>query len=229
MDRQRLIVTADDFGLSSRANRNILHLISLGKIDRVGVMVHGNITPNELDQLLKSGVKLDIHLDIKHEFPAQTTLPKNVFVRGLTFLWSYVSRKFSTSKVQSDWCEQIEMFNKLVGRNPDGINSHEHVHFFPPFFKLALKIAEQYSIPYIRIGESGISIGTSLISKILHLLRILNKKKFSSSSNVSSKSLVSIDWISDMDNFLDNLPAGTIEFVCHPAIAEDFVSVKKYF
>ena len=28
--------------------------------------------------------------------------------------------------------EFAEKFKEIFGKNPDGINSHEHVHFFPP-------------------------------------------------------------------------------------------------
>ncbi|KKQ80371.1 MAG: hypothetical protein UT03_C0026G0009, partial [Candidatus Moranbacteria bacterium GW2011_GWD2_38_7] len=49
--RERLLIAADDFGISSRANRNILYLVSLGKINRVGVMTRGIISPREIEQL----------------------------------------------------------------------------------------------------------------------------------------------------------------------------------
>ena len=66
--RQNLIINADDFGVSPLANKNILYLAMLGKIDRVGIMAHGKFSSEEIAQIIKSGVKLDIHLDILHEF-----------------------------------------------------------------------------------------------------------------------------------------------------------------
>ena len=227
--RQRLIVAADDFGISARANRNTLYLISLGKIDRVGVMVHGTISAKEIDELNRSGVKIDIHLDILHELGADRKKRQSSIGRGIEFLGKLLTGKVTTKKVEQDWRNQIELFKKIFGRSPDGINSHEHVHFFPPFFKVALNLEKEYDIPYIRFGSSMSMRHHMSVSHILHYLRHFDKRACEEASCVSSGALVSLDWLSDMDFFLDNLPEGTIEIACHPELAEDFVKIKKYF
>lgn len=227
--RQRLIVSADDFGVSPRANRNILYLISLGKIDRVGVMIHGTFSDKEINELIRSGVKLDIHLDVLHKFNDNRSKRRSAVLRGLGFLGKILSGKLSAKKVENDWRGQLEKFKKIFGRNPDGLNSHEHVHFFPPFFKIALKLEDEYFIPYIRFGDSVSIRHHKIVAYILHLLKLINRKACLESGCVSSNSLVSLDWIRDVDKFLNNLPEGTIEIACHPELAEDFVKIKKYF
>lgn len=227
--RQRLIVTADDFGMSQRANQNILYLISLGKINRVGVMVNGKITKAEVDDLIRSGVKLDIHLDILHELGDQRKQRKSVFFRTFDFIVKIITRKISSSKVRKDWESQIIKFKEIIGKNPDGINSHEHVHFFPPFFKIAMKLKDEHSIPYVRFGDSFVARHNNFISRILHYLRKINMRSCQEHGCVSSGSLVSLDWIKDIDDFLNNPPEGTIEIICHPELANDFVKVKKFF
>ena len=62
----KVLVSVDDFGISKEANKNILTLIASNKIDRVSVMMNGILTTEEVQILLESGVKLDIHLDRKH-------------------------------------------------------------------------------------------------------------------------------------------------------------------
>ena len=228
-NRQRLIINADDFGISPRANRNILYLISLGKIDRVGMMVHGQFLAVELDTLLKSGVKLDVHLDILHEFHDKRRARSGALGRILEFGWKFLSGQISPRKIKADWRKQILLFQKITGKNPDGLNSHEHVHFFPLFFRIILDLGEEFSIPYVRFGENTPKNFPSLVAKILAVLRKIDRKKFKASRSVSSGSLISLDWLQDIDNFLDNLPTGTVEIACHPELAEDFVSIKKYF
>lgn len=227
--RQRLIVTADDFGISPRANRNTLYLISLGKINRVGVMVRGQISAKEINDLVRSGVKIDIHLEISNELGSDRKNRHGIFLRGAEFLGKILIRKLSAKKVSEDWENQIEKFREMFGKNPDGINSHEHVHFFPPFFKVAIALQNRYSIPYIRFGDGRFPHHNNGVSRILHYLRRINMATCLKYSCVSSGSLVSIDWISNFDEFLDNLPEGTIEIVCHPELAKDFVEIKKYF
>jgi predicted glycoside hydrolase/deacetylase ChbG (UPF0249 family) len=227
--RNRLIVNADDFGVSPRANRNILYLITLGKIDRVSVMAYGNFSDKEIKDLVRSSVKIDIHLDILHEFHDERSKRQSAIVRILGFLGKILSGKLSRKKVEADWRRQLEKFREIFGKNPDGVNSHEHVHFFPPFFKVALKLEAEYSIPYIRFGDSVSILHHKLVAYILHLLRMVNSNACLKSGCVSSGSLVSLDWISDVDKFLNKLPEGTVEIACHPELAEDFVKIKQYF
>jgi chitin disaccharide deacetylase len=227
--RHRIVVSADDFGVSPRANGNICHSVMLGKIDRVGVMVHGKFSDEEIMQLVKNGIKLDIHLDILHEFHDNRKKRKSASLRVLEFLGKIATGKLSSRKVETDWRSQIEKFREIFGRNPDGINSHEHVHFFPPFFKIALKLQAEYSIPYMRFGDSVFMLHNKPVAHILHWLRIINRKKFQKSSAVSSGSFISLDWIKDMDKFLSNLPKGAVEIACHPETADDLEKIKRYF
>lgn len=227
--RQRLMVSADDFGISSRANRNILFLISIGKIDRVGVMTNGIISPREVDELSRSGVKIDIHLDILHEFEDNRKKRTGSLSRIAGFLGRMLTGEVWPSKVEQEWENQFQSFKNLFGRYPDGISSHEHVHFFPPFFKIALKLQIKYNIPYIRFGDS-LKIGNhNAVAYVLHLLRLLDIKACRKVACVSSTRLISLDWIKNVDSFLENLPDGTIEIACHPELADDFVKIKKYF
>ncbi|MDD5397019.1 MAG: hypothetical protein PHW24_03090, partial [Candidatus Moranbacteria bacterium] len=69
----------------------------------------------------------------------------------------------------------------------------------------------------------------NMVSHIMHYLRKINLKTFSQSGCVSTGSLISLDWIKNVDKFLDNPPEGTIEIVCHPELANDFVRIKKHF
>lgn len=227
--RQRLIVTADDFGISPHANSNILYLISLGKINRVGIMSSGEISPKEVSELAHSGVKLDIHLDILHKFNKGRKKRHSAILRVIEFLGKILTGKISTKKIRSDWQGQIEKFHTLFGKYPDGINSHEHIHFFPPFFKVALDLQEKYDIPYIRFGNSINVRHHTIVAYILHLLKLVDQKACDRSNCVSSSALVSLDWINDMDAFLNNLPTGKTEIVCHPELQEDFAKIKEYF
>jgi predicted glycoside hydrolase/deacetylase ChbG (UPF0249 family) len=228
--RRRLLVTADDFGISERANRNILYLISLGKINRVGIMTKGDISSKEISELIRSGVKLDIHLDILHELGEdRKNRKKAVILRVLGFLGKIIAGKLSTKTVTADWENQINQFHELFGRNPDGINSHEHVHLFPPFFKITMQLQEKYMIPFVRFGDSVFVRHHNMVSHIMHYLRKINLKTCTLHGCVSTGSLISLDWITDLDQFLENPPEGTTEIVCHPELAEDFAKIKKYF
>jgi predicted glycoside hydrolase/deacetylase ChbG (UPF0249 family) len=228
-NKGKIFMAADDFGISPRANRNILHLIDIGKIDRVGVMINGEISQKEVDQLMRSGVKLDIHLDILHQLDEKRKKRTSATARSFEFALKYLLGKISAKKVSLDWENQIKKFKETFGKNPDGLNSHEHVHFFPQYFKIALRLQDTYSIPYLRFGNSTKQIYRNPVSLILNFLRKINTISNKKTEIISSRFLLSLDWIEDVDNFLDNLPEGTIEIVCHPELAKDFAKIKKFF
>ena len=140
-----LIISADDFGVSEKANQAILELAREKKIDRVSVITGGKISKKEVKELLESGVKIDIHLCLLNE--TQGGVVKRVAI----FLLDFLTGWYSSGKVKIIWKKQIEEFKTIFGRYPDGINSHEHIHFFPPLFKTALKIKEEFKISYIRL------------------------------------------------------------------------------
>ncbi len=193
-------------------------------------MTAGEISQKEVEELVRSGVKIDIHLETLHEKLGENRKKRQgVIFRGAEFLWKMLTGKISSKKVRTDWETQIERFREIFGKNPDGINSHEHVHFFPPFFKIAMELQDKYAIPFIRFGDSTSLRHNNMISHVLHYLRKLNMPTCIAHGCVSSGSLVSLDWIKKLDDFLNNPPEGTIEIVCHPELAEDFVKIKKYF
>lgn len=225
-NRNNFSICADDFGISERANRNIFHLLDLGKIDRIAIIIDGIINAKDIDKLLRSGCKLDIHLTM-----GPTGKESNgIFWRSLKFLLNYSFNGGSARNMEKKWDDQIKKFKKLFGKYPDGVNSHEHIHFFPPYFKKVLALSAKFEIPYIRFGNHRPPKFKSLISKILNFLHAINSPSFSKSIAVSSERMISLDWIMLKENEILTHPGeGVTEIVCHPERAEEFVFIRKIF
>ncbi|MDO8240471.1 MAG: ChbG/HpnK family deacetylase [Candidatus Moranbacteria bacterium] len=226
--REKLIISADDFGISQLANDHILALVEAGKLNRVSVMAHGKFTPEEIARLKKTGIKLDIHLDSASEIATDRKLRAGIFLRGIKFILAYLSDSGNHS-AKSDWQNQIQKFNILFGQNPDGLNSHQHIHFFPAYFKIITQLAQKNSIVFIRFGAEKILGSNNLICCILSCLRKINHKNFIVSKLESSDYMVSLDWLGNLPKFLDTLPEGITEIVCHPERPEELEIIKKYF
>lgn len=242
-----LIISADDFGVSETANRNILVLAREKKIDRTGVMMGGKISKEEAQALLATGVKIDIHLHLlEADFfdKREEEASRGVWRRGLLFLIDVTSGRYTSGKVKLIWKKQIEDFHALFGRYPDGLNSHEHMHYFPPFFRAALSLKEKYGISFVRLGKWKYKVGQKfiLVSFILDNLRLINgrlNKIFVTPPHIAkdvpqvlntSDFLVSFDWIIDTDKFFENLPEpGQTELVFHPERPEEFEFLKENF
>ncbi len=240
--RKRLIVSADDFGISSSANEKILELVSLGKIDRVAVIVSNNcetsfscdsnkkkslffVSKKDTLELLKYPVKIDVHFTL----PGKNRNHRGIYRRSLFFLAKYLSGKVSAPVVELEWERQIKKFQELFGRYPDGINSHEHIHFLPTYFQAALKLAQKFNIPYIRFGKNGLFKSKNCVYRILNQFWKKDNNFFISSSADSSECLISLDWSKDAKYFLRNIPEGKTEIVCHPEREKEFEIIKNYF
>lgn len=244
-----IIFSADDFGKNTLVNENILKLVRKKKIDRVSVMVNGHFSDEEKKQLIKAKVKLDLHLETKNYFYKEGN-------RGFNFLWVYYLGRddiidkeeqvgtggsrpahtqpvrkriwpISVEEVRKDWQAQIEKFIKIFGQKPDGLSSHEHVHFFPPYFSLFLDLCQESKINFVRFGGKGIKNQYSPIGLILAFLNQINRRKFKrfQSKYLRLKStdyLMSLDWLKNpveyskrMAKIAEKNQKKSIELVCH--------------
>jgi len=222
------MITADDFGKSELANLSILKLARSGKLDRVSVMSDGNFAPGEIEELVQTGVKLDIHFELAWQKKRRGKTRDNTARQGIVFLLNHF-RASQRKKVQEDWKKQVEKFHEMVGRYPDGINSHEYVHFFPPYFRIAIELAKRVEISFVRFGKKGFRGKRNMAHLVLNNLRHWNKKYFFEAKLDSSDYFTSLDWIANFDEFFRHIPEGKTEIACHPEREDEFELIEKYF
>jgi predicted glycoside hydrolase/deacetylase ChbG (UPF0249 family) len=234
---KNLILTADDFGKSAKANENILKLASAGKLDRVSVMIDGDLNEVEVKELLASNVKLDIHLELIWQKRRRNLLSDKTLRQGVVFFVNYIwgdwpvpeNPRSGAKSVYLEWKKQIEKFRKIFGRKPDGISSHEHTHFFPAYFGIALDLGEHFSISFVRFGKRGFVGRMNSVRLVLSVMRWMDKGKFLKSGMESSKYFASLDWIGRIEEFMKNIPEGKIEVACHPERKDEFEIIDSNF
>jgi predicted glycoside hydrolase/deacetylase ChbG (UPF0249 family) len=190
----------------------------------VAVLVNRYFSAKEIEELLRSGVKIDLHFDyrIAHE-------KRGNILRSSLFLLKHYTGWISSRKVSRMWEEQMEKFIRIFKRKPDGLNSHQHIHFFPAYFRVALKLGKDYRIPYIRFGAKGLHASRKYVYYNLSYLWKKNLKEFTDSPLVSSDFLASFDWINNFPRFTGNLPKGKTELIFHPERDAEYEAIKKYF
>lgn len=215
-----IIISVDDFGISQKANENILKLVETGKIDRLAVMVHGNIRQEDVARLLASGILLDLHADVRSDINPKRKLKDGATKRVLLFILNYMMGNNRPKHIEKRFEEQIQAFQALFKKNPDGLNTHEHVHFFPPYFNVLLRLSQKYDIPHIRFGKESPHSKTP-VSLIIYMLRKLNMKSFMKSGRVSSDMMFSFDWIKDFRDLEKHGPNKKIEIIFHPERDEE--------
>ncbi|MFA6177967.1 MAG: ChbG/HpnK family deacetylase [Candidatus Paceibacterota bacterium] len=226
-EQKNIIISADDFGISRLASENILKLVEQGKIDRVEVMMSKNITSALAERLLASKVKIDIHLHLaKNELDFwqehKRRIEDGAILRGIKFLAKYILGVTSTKNIKKEWEGQIEEFIRVFKKAPDGASSHEHIHFFPPYFSCILDLCRKFEVGYIRFGRKS-SINYSAISKILNWLRKRNLNKFNKSKIDSADFMISFDWTNDLQLISSQYDkTASKEIVFHPEKVNEF-------
>lgn len=227
--RKKIIVSADDFGRNEKANKNIITLAKLGKLDRVGVMTRGIFSGEEVKELLKTGVALDIHLNATEKVSSNKKSRESVVKRIFLFLFNYLSKKISVEAARKEWEEQIIIFQEIFGENPQGINSHHHTHFFSKYFGVILELSAKNGISFVRFGKNGFLEAKNGVAMIISYLRKKDEALAMGSKFESSDYLASFDWIKNFDSFLENLPEGKTELIFHPERDDEFEVIMEYF
>lgn len=235
--RKNLIITADDFGKNELANRNILKLAKSGKLDRVSVMADGVFAPGEIEELMATGVKIDIHFELIWQKRRRNLLSDKVLRQMAVFFANYIYGDWPVPKnprsgakaVHREWKGQIEKFRKIFGRIPDGMSSHEHTHYFPAYFGIISDLAKHHNISFIRIGKKGFLGKKNPKKIILEILRWIDSGKFFKSKLDSADYFTSLDWIENMNEFLKNIPEKKTEIACHPERESELKIIEKYF
>lgn len=229
--KEKIIVSVDDFGIRDVAD-SILPLAREGKIDRVSVLVNYVKSKEQAEALAATGVKIDLHLELIRLTGTGEKVEENALWRGMKFLVRYALGFVGAGRVEKEWIAQIERFKELFGRYPDGLNSHEHVHYFPKFFRIFLSLTERYHIPFVRFAHRGmLESDRSVVAKVLSSLWKTDASLYVGAKQplTSSDFFVSYDWIANFDAFLEALPEGKTEIVFHPEKKDEYDVIERYF
>ena len=111
---RRIAVCIDDFGLHDGINGAALSMAESGRLHAISCMVGAprwREGAAELARLPQGSVDLGVHLDLT-EHPIAASL-------------------LDRAKLKGEINAQLDAFEKGVGRAPDHIDGHQHVHQFP--------------------------------------------------------------------------------------------------
>jgi predicted glycoside hydrolase/deacetylase ChbG (UPF0249 family) len=161
-----LCITADDYGLSEGVNAGIEALVDLRRITAVSIMVHQDAQLSSVNTLQKYDVATGLHLVLVEELPLGQTekLGKLLGKDGLlppnycALFKRIMGRPGLLRAVRHEAEAQIARYLAL-GLRLDFINSHQHVHLFPPIWYTLAPVFEQYRVPVraVRRFASGFS------------------------------------------------------------------------
>jgi len=116
-----VVLCADDYGVAPGVSRGIRELLAAGRLSATSCMVDFPEFCDEGPALAEFADRADIGLHV--------TLTID---RGLARVMAdaYL-RRFSAQAIAAEVDRQLEVFMRVMGRAPDHIDGHQHVHVLP--------------------------------------------------------------------------------------------------
>jgi len=245
----RLIVNADDFGISERVNDGIVMAHRAGIVTATSLMAVGRAFEQAV-QWCRALPSLDVgvHLTLVAEKPL---LPNGSALAGDhgrfptsigAFLRRYLQGKVRLADVQAELSAQIERALDQ-GIRLTHLDSHQHVHALPVLAALTQRLAARYGIPFVRVPVEDWRAGRP---QNLHgLYRMLGSMLLRASwtaarlSGASGRTGRSLHFLGFQEGGrLDHLrlqrllrslrPGRVYELMCHPGFTPDEPDVKRW-
>jgi len=148
MHPRRIVLVADDYSLSPEVDAGILGLVEAGRLSGFGCLTQMPRWPEAARAIPADlgSVEIGLHLNLTQPFG-------NAWFRPLPQL---IARAYlvglSPSVVAHSFREQLDRFTDALGRAPDYIDGHQHVHQLPLVRDVMLDVlAERGLRPWLRV------------------------------------------------------------------------------
>lgn len=246
---KRLIITADDFGLTEKINQGIMEGHRHGIITSVSLLANGHAYEAAIRlsaQAPQLGVGVHLNLTEGQPVSSPASIPtlvdgKGQFLRSPFVLARQIlTGKVSLSEIEMELRAQIEKVSssRLDISHLDG---HKHVHILPPIFDIVVRLAREYKIKAVRCPLERLSVpvllGRARLAKTKILKQFLWGRAVALVSSVLKRRLeqaglqcaryfygITHTGFFDKDvlrRILCRLPDGISELMCHPGYVDD--------
>ena len=151
-----LIINADDFGLDARVSMAIALCLDEGLINSFSVYPFSDAFHEGLLRAM-----LRRHPDAKVGAHLAATGPGLREHPGhfRDFLARYVTGRFPPARMRALWEGQLDGLRRRLGRDPDHLDSHQHLHVLPGLWETALSLQREFNIPRVRVPYEGLRRG----------------------------------------------------------------------
>ena len=122
----RIVVCADDFGIESGVDAGIVELASAGRLSAISCLTGGPGFAARAPDLAGLDSDLGVHLNFTEALGGAGTYRSHPVLVALAF-----ARRLNRSAAYDQIMNQFDLFEQHVGRAPDFVDGHLHVHQLP--------------------------------------------------------------------------------------------------
>jgi chitin disaccharide deacetylase len=240
----RLIINADDFGLTSGVNRAIAEGSTSGVITSATLMACASAFPQAIELARRlPRLKTGCHVVLIDGSPIAEQVPTLIGVDGRfrsslkDFAVSAVRGTMSEDEIQREGEAQIRKI-QAAGLTVTHVDSHKHTHMFPRVLRPILRAARACGVKAVRnpfeplrawpgsliLGMPGMWLRSAGVFAF-QTFRNAFQKAIRDESMLTTDGTVAIAATGKLNEktlpaILDALPEGTWELVCHPGYAD---------
>jgi chitin disaccharide deacetylase len=233
-DSRRLIVNADDFGLSESTNKGILDAHLHGIVTGSGLLLNMPALSDAVDRARRNpGLDTGIHINLTWGRPirAPGRIPTLVgkdgrFAGTRALIFSLLAGRVKASHLEEEVRAQIEKFLG-TGLTPYHMDTHQHLHAIPSVMRVLVKMTSEYAIPCLRVPRERLSPHPTALAVRLFLM-ISTRETGADSGIVSSDYFTGIALTGKWNEkkkekvrrLIFSLRPGITELMCHPGYAD---------
>ena len=242
--RLRLIINADDFGVSEEVNESVIRGYKEGVLTSTSLMVTGAAFEQAVKLARENpGLSIGIHLvtvvgksvlphsEIPHLVDREGNFSNNPTAAGLKYYFSPPARR----ELRKELAAQFEKFHS-TGIPLSHIDGHLHLHVHPVIFKAALELGAKYGTRRMRVPEEERRLAlefdsTGVVQKTIHTLlfgglaRYMKKELKARGFLFPDRVYGNLQSGRMSERYflyaLENLSADTSEIYFHPAVYAD--------
>jgi predicted glycoside hydrolase/deacetylase ChbG (UPF0249 family) len=142
------VIHGDDFGLTSGINAGVIRAYHDGVLTSASLTACGQAADEAIElAYAHPGLDIGIHLVYTDETPLR--ISTDTFPSRQKLLLDLLTGQTTVRQIEKEWRTQIEKILS-AGIRPSHIDSHQHVHLYPALFPLAVQLALEYDISFIR-------------------------------------------------------------------------------
>jgi chitin disaccharide deacetylase len=238
---RRLIINADDFGLTRGVNRAIVEAHEHGVVTSSTLMANGPAFDDAV-RLAQSAPRLSIgcHVVLVDGSPVLEAARVSSLVNRADpacfgdgigkFAFRALSGRLNSDQVEAEVAAQVRKLQS-AGIVVSHLDTHKHTHMFPQVFRPLLRAAKACGIGAVRnpfeVVRISIAAGRPGLWKRYGEVKLLRslagkfRKAAKEAGVITPDGTLGIAVTGDLDDrlfqlIIEKLPEGTWEFVCHP-------------
>jgi predicted glycoside hydrolase/deacetylase ChbG (UPF0249 family) len=238
---RRIVLCADDYGISPGVNEAIRELIARGRLNATSAMVVApSLTDTEAAALagLKRGapnLQIGLHFTLTAPFrPASETyapLRQDTFLTLPATLGSALIARLDRDRIAHEVRAQIGAFSQRFGFLPDYVDGHQHVQIFPQIRDAALAVIREM-LPGAWMRQCGriTPLAARVTDRKAMLLDMMSRafRKRAAAAGIAFNPAFAgaydfngnPDFATLFPAFLENLPDHSV-VMCHPGYVDD--------